>query len=171
MTEKQKNILCAVFVCFLLLVALFGLYQRSTGNHHAMLFGWAMATVETGSMEPNIPEGALIVIQEQDTYQVGDAVTYVHSSGQITITHRIISIEDGSVLTQGDANPSPDPEFPEDRIIGKVMLTIPYVGYVLMFLRNPLVLLLLFGAGALLFYVEAKREESELAYSQNEANE
>ena len=65
---------------FILLISV--VYQRVSGKPVPTLFGCGMAAVKTGSMEPAIPAGSLIVIQEQDSYQPGDVVTY-EGSGHI----------------------------------------------------------------------------------------
>lgn len=119
---------------FILLISV--VYQRVSGKPVPTLFGCGMAAVKTGSMEPAIPAGSLIVIQEQDSYQPGDVVTY-EGSGLPSVTHRVISISNGIVTAKGDANNTEDPPFPADRIIGKVRYVIPALGSILLMLQEP----------------------------------
>lgn len=114
-------------------------YQIHNGALIPMHGGWGTVTVVSGSMEPGIPIGSLLLIQEQSEYMPGEIVTYANSEGY-SITHRIVSIEDGTVVTRGDSNNMSDPAFPKDQIIGKVQYVLPSVGAVLLFMKQPFVL-------------------------------
>ena len=92
----------------------------------------------SGSMEPEIPVGSIVVAQEVSDGQVqfDDVVTYQLESGEPqTVTHRVIAVDivEGEVRyrTQGDANDSIDPEpVRAEQIRGKVIYHVPYLGYV-----------------------------------------
>lgn len=90
-------------------------------------------TVRSGSMEPAIQTGSLILVLARERYQVGDVVT-VDTGDRHSVTHRIIE-ERGSpaqptFLTKGDANEEPDPVSVGKRdIVGKTLIAIPYLGY------------------------------------------
>jgi len=129
-----------------------------------------IAAVQTGSMEPNIPTGSLIFIQRVDGEDivaggptVGDVVVYYFPDTQITDyffvtiydptpwTHRVIAktLIGGEyyLLTKGDANRSPDQNadnpyswVPEERVIGKVVYHIPYLGYPFLWFKNTAVI-------------------------------
>jgi len=103
------------------------------------IIGARVMTVLTGSMEPNLPVGDMIVSQpvDVDTLQPGDIIDYLPSSnwtGGLTITHRVQSmVKTGGHVTQitvkGDANPVADQPITPDQIKGKVVYTIPLAGY------------------------------------------
>jgi signal peptidase len=105
-------------------------------------FGYDIRIVESGSMEPTIPTGAIVLTRPETLYQVGDVVTYQRRTDQAATTHRLVDkVDDGSqqvFLTQGDANNVADvqPVLPEE-IAGKVWFNVPYLGYVLSFFRSP----------------------------------
>lgn len=110
--------------------------------------------VKSGSMEPTILTGSIVVVKPQASYAVGDVVTFGEDTArQIPTTHRIIAASgSGSALsfqTKGDANEEADPQsvFPRD-IIGKVVLAAPYAGYILDFARQPLGFTLMIGIPA-----------------------
>ena len=70
-------------------------------------------------------------------YQVGDVVTF-HPTPGYTATHRIVAIGKDGITTKGDANPSSDVGVIQPSMIaGRVAFSIPYGGYVAIFLRNP----------------------------------
>jgi len=112
--------------------------------------------VRSGSMEPKIKTGSVVVVFPKSDYKVGDVVTYGPNTKQkAPTTHRIIS-ESGSegrkfFLTKGDANNTPDTrEISKREIIGKVMLTIPYFGYVVATAQKPIGFAVIVGIPALL---------------------
>lgn len=111
--------------------------------------------VKSGSMEPTIMTGAAVVILERDQYAVGDVVTFTAVDSEIPTTHRIIGTEEQEgrlvFITKGDANEEADvaPVWPE-YVIGKVVLDVPYLGFIFDFARQPLGFALLVGIPAFL---------------------
>lgn len=112
--------------------------------------------VRSGSMEPSIKTGSVVIILPQKTYKVGDVVTYgPNTKLKAPTTHRIIS-QSGTpdrrfFLTKGDANNTPDVrEISQREIIGKVMLDIPYFGYVVAAAQKPWGFAVIVGVPALL---------------------
>ncbi len=112
--------------------------------------GYSQLAVTSGSMEPTLAAGDMIIIQEKESYTLGDVVTFRDSSGTL-VTHRIVGSTDGMFITQGDANNVEDQDLlsPES-IVGGVITYIPAVGRVMLFLRTPAGLLLLLVVGILL---------------------
>jgi len=97
--------------------------------------------VSSGSMEPAVPVGSTVVVKPVDytTLREGDIICFKHSKERPTVTHRIIEITYNGFVTKGDANEEPDPFVLERKdIIGKVVLTIPYLGYLSHFVKTPL---------------------------------
>ncbi len=99
--------------------------------------------VESGSMEPNIKTGSLVVIRPLDSYKKGDVITFNSVSADVPTTHRILEVRgDGQekfFMTKGDANEDPDSvEASLRSVIGKVVLSVPYIGFILDFARQPI---------------------------------
>jgi signal peptidase len=101
--------------------------------------------VTSGSMEPSIPTGSAIVVRNVKPSQIdeGDVITFssTDEEGEATTTHRVIDIRssDGEreFKTKGDANPSPDPRWVSgEDLVGKVILTIPELGRIVVTLDN-----------------------------------
>ena len=94
-------------------------------------------TVISGSMEPTIPTGSIVVSKHAEAGEVGfgDVVTYQLKSGEpLTVTHRVVGVDvvEGKTRyrTQGDANNAEDPlPVRPEQIRGVVTYHIPYVGY------------------------------------------
>ncbi len=106
-----------------------------TGNQMPMPFGYVAAVVLSGSMEPVLSKGDLIIVQDKESYKVGDVVVF--QSGKSLIVHRIIKIDDKKVITQGDANNVADPEFDTQFIKGKEVVRIPYIGVLVDIIKTP----------------------------------
>lgn len=97
--------------------------------------------VQSGSMEPSIGVGDVIFVQPQNNYSVNDVVTFIDDQGR-KVTHRIVEIErsGGEMMfaTKGDANKDDDRStLDQSQIIGKVMITIPKMGYLVNFTKTP----------------------------------
>ncbi len=132
------------------------------GNYKVMM-------VLSGSMEPKIKTGSIVIVRPVDEYKVGDIISYYDSSNrERVVTHRIFKIEKTEernfYQTKGDANDAPDLQiFSEDLIIGKVLFSIPYLGYVLNGIRQPVIFtLLIIVPSTIIIYEEIKKIKEEL---------
>ena len=99
------------------------------------LFGIRPYVVYSGSMEPGIPTGAVVFVKEEKfSPKKGDIITF--HNGNTVITHRVVKNTDGICTTKGDANKTADPvTVKESQIVGRVVFHLPYLGYVIHFLR------------------------------------
>ena len=98
------------------------------------LFGIHPYAVTSGSMEPAIPTGSMVFSKETfDKLKEGDVITFMISDEQ-TVTHRIKSIDTDKekFTTKGDANDVEDSkQVSYENVIGKVVLHVPYLGYMM----------------------------------------
>jgi signal peptidase len=96
-------------------------------------------TILTGSMQPGLPPGTLVVVKPvpAERIAIGSVITFQLDSGRSTVvTHRVVRVGiDGTgervFSTQGDANnaPDPDPVLPV-QVKGEKWYSVPYLGYV-----------------------------------------
>ncbi len=113
-------------------------------------------TVLSGSMEPAIHTGSVIVVKPMGNYAVGDVITFgPNTRTKPPTTHRIMEINDNngqiSYVTKGDANNAPDQTaIVKAQVIGKVVFDVPYAGYAITSARKPLGFLLIIVLPALL---------------------
>ncbi len=137
----------------LLLVSIFPI----TGNYSFLI-------VRSGSMEPSISTGDLIVTKPFKDYEVGDIISFGRQNKtNDSVTHRIYSstVINGEInyTTKGDANNAPDKKSVlKQDIDGGVIVTIPWVGYVVDFARKPLGFILLIILPALLVVFDEVRK-------------
>ena len=137
--------------------------SRLTGDQMPMPFGVGASVVLSGSMEPELSVGDLLIVTRADSYRVGDVVVY--QSGRMAVVHRIISMDGTSVVTQGDANNVPDEPMDVSVIKGKVLWAIPLIGYLVWALKTPAGICMTVAAAVVLMEVsyrsEKKQTESE----------
>jgi signal peptidase I len=110
----------------------------------------ALYTVVSGSMEPYVPRGSLVVVIP-DHPGLGDVGAYRLEEGGKTyvLVHRVVGLGDGFYVFKGDAVEGVE-QVSMDRVIGRVAVAIPYVGYVYMAgFANPLLVLLILLAAFL----------------------
>jgi len=161
---NAKRFFTVIITIVLLAIILANLYlivSRTVFNvSMPKILGFSHVKVMSGSMEPEINVGDLLIVQEKDSYEAGDIVTY--SSGNSLVTHRVIEVVETHVMTQGDANNTADPEVPKETIHGRVVLVIPKVGNLLDYFKTIPGLIFLTGVVAasiwFLFSSETKKE-------------
>lgn len=125
--------------------------KAATHKKQPTLFGWSWAVVMSGSMEPTIRVGDLVVFRERGSYEAGDVITFEDDSVSRAVTHRIVEKLPSGYRTRGDGNNAADTKLvAPEKVIGKVVCTIPRIGRFIGFLRTPLGFLLLCAAVLLL---------------------
>ena len=97
--------------------------------------------VQSGSMAPALPVGSVVITKSEQAYGKGDIVTFSHD-GKTQTTHRINAVEfEGSepvFTTKGDANEERDTtEISHQKVIGKVLVSVPYLGYAVEAAKRP----------------------------------
>jgi signal peptidase I len=107
-------------------------------------FGWRTEVVISGSMEPAIQTGSVVIVRPviPDTIRKGDVIMYFSPDKTSLTTHRIFNVVSEPSLqfiTKGDANSNSDviPVAP-GQIVGIVAFTIPYLGLLAQFIKTPL---------------------------------
>jgi hypothetical protein len=127
----------------LLLASLVLLLAGGAVARQRLVDAYDLFAVQTGSMGDAAPIGSLVVTAP-GTPGVGDVVTVDLADGTRS-THRVVGIEGGDLVTQGDANDFPDPyRTPIERVRGVVVQVHRDAGYALVFLTMPV------GFGSLL---------------------
>jgi signal peptidase len=95
-------------------------------------------TIETGSMQPKLPPGTLVVVKpiEPRDIGIGDVLTYQLRPGEpAVVTHRVVAqgVDGGGrpvFWTKGDANSATDARPVRSvQVRGKLWYSVPYVGY------------------------------------------
>ncbi|MCS7003089.1 MAG: signal peptidase I [Dehalococcoidia bacterium] len=111
--------------------------------------GFAPLVVTTGSMQPTLPVGSVAIMRPvaADRVEIGDVIAFTHPQRPSEmVTHRVIgraADDQGRVffITQGDANPMPDPwQAPASGTGLRLVFVVPQVGGAIVALQQPAVL-------------------------------
>ena len=143
--------------------------SRLTGNQMPMPFGYGASVVLSGSMEPELSVGDLLIVREEQAYAEGDIVVY--QSGRMAVVHRIVEIGDDYVITRGDANTASDAPISPDAIKGRVIRILPLVGYPVWALKSPLGVIATIAAAVLLVEFSYRSDKSEKDREQEKIKE
>jgi len=138
--KKQKSralrIALDVVVYGLLVCLVVGAIFLSRGDRTSV-FGLSFMEVRTPSMQPDIPQGSLVVVRDVDENDIveGNDITYTRDA-DTTVTHRVIGIIEDfqdsgerGFETRGIDNDDPDFAIvPASNVVGKVAFHVPRLG-------------------------------------------
>ncbi|MFJ6094913.1 signal peptidase I [Williamsia muralis] len=109
----------------------------------ALTLGIRPLIVRSGSMEPAMPVGSLVLAKEVDASALdsGDIVSVKRADGSL-LTHRLVAIDSltqgtATFRMKGDANASEDPAPYVTSSADRVFFTIPAAGYAVSWLGTP----------------------------------
>jgi signal peptidase I len=148
-TKKIKKwisnfVTIVLFLILILMIFLFVSSKLSGGE--PQVFGYQLKTVLSGSMEPGIKTGSIILVKSGGNMKKlnkGDVITFVNEE-RVIVTHRILEViksgEQVSYRTKGDNNKTADPNSVlSNNILAKYTgLTIPYLGYIADFAKSKI---------------------------------
>lgn len=139
--------------------------------------------VISGSMRPTIHVNDAIIVNEVSpaSIHVGDIIVF-HGRGERgsdnidVTTHRVVDIvrtEEGLAFkTKGDANEEADRGLvPASALVGRVMFTIPYIGYIIVFAGTQLGFILLVAIPVGLLMIGEMYDLARAARNSREAGE
>lgn len=126
------------------------------GNLMPMPFGMGFAVVQTGSMEPTLKVGDLLVVQQQSAYDVKDVVVF--QSERSLVVHRIVAKNATTFTTQGDANNTADEPIEATAVKGKVVANVAFLGHVLEWFKSPLGMFVVLAAAIALVELSLRRD-------------
>lgn len=152
-------------------IALLGAIALVLAGTAPSLIGAESYSVYSGSMEPAIHVGALAVVKpvKSADLQLGDIITYrTPTQPDVIVTHRLIAIEDTTdgkrqYRTRGDANTVEDLVLVDpNAVLGKVIYSVPYAGYIVDFSKRNTGKLLFIGLPSLLLSIDFVRSRLRL---------
>lgn len=134
-----KDILRLALLVFCGAILGFNVYlanaKNLVGNQLPMPFGYGAAVVLSGSMEPELSKGDLIVVRKIDTLTINQIVVFQDEDS--LVAHRIVDIGDDKIVTKGDANNVSDDPVDKSQILGQVVFSVPYFGSVIELVKTP----------------------------------
>lgn len=158
--KNKKMMITAISIIALIIILFSIIIPVLQGAVHYLI-------VLSGSMTPAINAGDVIITLEKEASMIneGDIITFNPSenSSKTPITHRVTNItkENNTIFfqTKGDANNVVDDFLvSEHNIIGTVIFTIPYLGYLPNFIQSPTgFILFIILPGSLLITSETRK--------------
>lgn len=104
------------------------------------IFGYEIYNVISGSMEPEIPVGSLILVAPSQPESIIEGDIIAFESADSVVTHRVVENKklEGELITKGDANEKEDIKpVPYANLIGRVERHVPYMGqYMVIYTTN-----------------------------------
>ena len=157
-------ILNIILILFLLIGLLTAFSLLPVRNNYRIL------SVMSGSMEPKIKTGSLIVVKPAGEYNVGDIISFkdINSNdGKTIVTHRISNEteKNGAIefTTKGDANNASDSvPVRKEAVIGNSVLTMPYLGYLISCIKTlPGLIIIIVIPATIIIYEEIRKIKAE----------
>jgi signal peptidase len=136
------------------------------------LSGRDVLAVTSGSMRPAFDRGAAIVVERlaspDSEVKVGDVIVARGAVGGVATAHRVVAVQhEGAHVayeTQGDANITPDRNHVAASMVeGRVVVALPFLGFVIEFARQPAGLVGLFVLPLLLLASQAMTQAPQPA--------
>lgn len=165
MTATAKKLLKLIFqlIIGVILILGIGFITVSQFSDHKIIKPYV---VQSGSMEPALKLGGVVFSVPQNSYNPGDIITFAKDGNKENlVTHRVNFKlypdgvnSDPVYKTSGDANEEFDRwEVKQYDIVGKVVFSIPYVGYAVDFAKRPYgFLLFVIVPATIIIYEELK---------------
>ncbi|MDY6769662.1 MAG: signal peptidase I [Candidatus Nanohaloarchaea archaeon] len=121
----------AAFVAVALLLA-YGIYQTAGV---ALNTGTPVVAVTSGSMEPALHRGDMVVVQGERwaDIETGEVVVFRVEGNPVPVVHRVVTKNATALQTQGDALDFQHPfekHITQEQVLGTRVATIPLLGYV-----------------------------------------
>lgn len=159
--NRIRNILYGIMYAVLIIIMVYNISLIAQSilkpNKTPSFLGVKTYVIISGSMEPNIEIGDIVVVKAEENLDIGDVISY--RKCQSVITHRITQInknENGEIeyKTRGDNNNVEDEEsIKPSNIEGKVIKIVPKLGNVTLILQNKVIIIFIF----IIFYIYVSR--------------
>ena len=159
-----KKVLCGVLISVFVVTALFTFISKVNGEIPSF-FGYTIYRVSSGSMEPELMVGDVILsknVDDPSELKIGDVVTF-NGSGEFSgmiVTHEVIKApyinEQGVEMlqTKGIANEIADDEITSESVLSKMVCKIAFLQHLYNFFLSPWGLIIFICLLILLFIKE-----------------
>lgn len=137
--KKKLDIFLTVILIIILGILLFCYAQLKIFKKDYINFcGYTIFQVITGSMSNTINPQDIVIVKLTDDVKTNDIITF--RVGKDFVTHRIVGLEEGKIITRGDANNSQDAPITKDDIVGKVVFIISNIAIWMNVIKEPIVI-------------------------------
>lgn len=157
-----KNLFCWTLIAVLVFTLVVFFMSRINGSTPSV-FGYSIFRVSSGSMEPELMVGDIILdktVDNPEDLKVGDVITFKSSDyGDLLVTHKVIKApyeENGKLMlqTKGIANEVEDKPISVDNVKGIMICKVDYLDTVYNVFLSPWGLLILIALIVIIFFDE-----------------
>ncbi|MGN0491239.1 signal peptidase I [Ruminococcus sp.] len=157
-----KNIICWTLVVVLVFTLVLFFTSRINGSTPSV-FGYSIFRVSSGSMEPELMVGDIILdktVDNPEDLKVGDVITFKSNDyGDMLVTHKIIKApyeENGKLMlqTKGIANEIEDKPISVNNVKGIMICKVDYLDTIYNIFLSPWGLLILIALIVIIFFDE-----------------
>lgn len=157
-----KNIICWTLIVVLVFTLVVFFTARINGSTPSV-FGYSIFRVSSGSMEPELMVGDIILdktVDNPEDLKVGDVITFKNNDyGDMLVTHKVIKApyeENGKLMlqTKGIANEVEDKPICVDNVKGIMICKVDYLDTVYNVFLSPWGLLILIALIVIIFFDE-----------------
>ena len=120
-------------------------------------FVYKTALILSGSMEPTLSVDDLVIVKRADKINKGDIIAFYDENGN-KVMHRVIDVEGDTITTQGDANNVADTPISKDKVCGKYVGKIKYLGKIIKFIKTPLGISICFVITIIILLLPERRQ-------------
>lgn len=191
LTSIVNGVVSALLVLLILGLGFMALTAKGSPDGIPTFRGYKALSVISGSMEPTIYTGDVIIIrpvERAEEIAEGDILTYrTKEKADMLVTHRVVGVlkvngTPKAFLTKGDNNESEDlSPVAFEQVVGRYQFRLPYFGYIASFIRKPVgVILVVIVPGLVLIALEfrkiwqalsdAEKAKEEVAVESEDAN-
>lgn len=146
MLKRMLSLFTTIVLVLVIALTAFLFIGKMNGGKTTLL-GNEIMVVLSGSMSPTFNTGSIVAVGHTpfEDIKVGDIVTFKNEDN-LTVTHRVMELKDGKLITKGDANNGIDSvPVTADRLIGKVQYSVPLIGYLIDFIQSKVGMLVFLG--------------------------
>lgn len=134
-----------VIIILIIIITVYAFFQVNVFHKtYINLLGYTFFEVGTGSMEPTIKIGDIVIekiVKDKEKLGKNDIISYKKEN--TIITHRIIDIQDNYIITKGDYNNKTDTPFEKKEVIGKVIKIIPNISILVKVIKTKKVYMMI----------------------------
>lgn len=135
-----KRIVDLVIILLIIILITLTLSNKLNKENVTKIGNYYIFFVASGSMEPTLNIGDVMISKESNEYKEGDIITYKLNKNYIT--HRIVKINKDEIITKGDANKVEDVPIKKEQIKSKYHSKSKVLKTIYTISKNPLLMTL-----------------------------
>ena len=151
----MSKVILTIFYTLIILLITFNILSA----FNISFFGFRIFRVGSGSMIPYLEINDIVITKKTNEYEENDVITFKEEDQYIT--HRIVQINGETIITKGDANNTNDKPIKKGVIVGRIILKITGLGFIIYLFSNPIAWILLFVIGLIIIFFSTDNKKGK----------